>query len=71
MEIEAGAPPQISGVPSNSRPVSEYLAAQGHFDHLMPETVAARQHAVEQEWRELLSRASPQIVGSNSPVEQR
>ena len=58
-EVEHGAW-KLTGASRKTRPVSEYLAAQGRFRHLLNgkdgSTVADIQRAVDGEWDRLMER---------------
>jgi pyruvate ferredoxin oxidoreductase beta subunit/2-oxoisovalerate ferredoxin oxidoreductase beta subunit len=65
VEIEATAGPRLTHVPARPRPVTEYLAAQGRFAHLSPQSIASIQAAVEREWADLQSRARAGVAASS------
>ncbi len=64
VEVEAGAGPRLTYVPSRPRPVAEYLTLQGRFSHLDSEATAAIQRDVERDWADLQARAAGRTAGT-------
>ncbi|MFI5339880.1 MAG: thiamine pyrophosphate-dependent enzyme [Candidatus Methylomirabilales bacterium] len=58
VEIEDGARVRITMVPRDRAPVSRYLEAQGRFQHLTADGIAAIQSSVDASWAALLARAA-------------
>lgn len=58
VEIEDGARVRITVVPKGQTPVARYLEAQGRFQHLSADEIAAIQSSVDASWAALWTKAA-------------
>jgi pyruvate ferredoxin oxidoreductase beta subunit/2-oxoisovalerate ferredoxin oxidoreductase beta subunit len=59
VEIEDGVRVRITVIPRDQTPVTRYLEAQGRFQHLTADEIAAIQSSVDALWTALLAKAAP------------
>ncbi len=59
VEIEDGVRVRITVIPRDQTPVTRYLEAQGRFQHLTADEIAAIQLSVDASWMALLAKAAP------------
>jgi pyruvate ferredoxin oxidoreductase beta subunit/2-oxoisovalerate ferredoxin oxidoreductase beta subunit len=64
VEIEDGTRVRITALPRDGTPVARYLEAQGRFQHLTADEVAAIQAAVDAAWTTLLAKATQSGSGN-------
>jgi pyruvate ferredoxin oxidoreductase beta subunit/2-oxoisovalerate ferredoxin oxidoreductase beta subunit len=58
VEVEDGARVRITVVPKDQTPVARYLEAQGRFQHLTADEIAAIQSSVDASWAALWTKAA-------------
>lgn len=70
VEVEDGARVRITVVPKDQTPVARYLEAQGRFQHLTADEIAAIQSSVDASWAALWTKAAQSGNGDSVAGEE-